>query len=255
MSQISREDMLRELELLPVWQLRQPLPMAFIAETPAADEREIIVNEQEVKPQESVVDALPLMAVAPTESQSPEDEAFVCDTLMTVELSADSAPAPSILVGVLPQAEVVEHAQSAPVSFLEQALPLRLLLSDDSTYAFLIAPYVNAAEMQEVEVLLKNMIRAMQVSCRVDVTDSVDKIFAMHIPKLIISFGAEPANHLLGSTYAIDEWRNMQQQSPLRYRQTALIVTHHPAHLLENTADKVFAWRDLCMAMKLQQRL
>ena len=99
------------------------------------------------------------------------------------------------------------------------------------------------------------MIRAMRFNCRVDVTDTADKLFVGHIPRLIISMGAVPANVLLGKTSDLDEWRNAQQQSQPLYENIPLLVTYHPAHLLQNASDKAHAWRDLCLAMKLMQAL
>jgi DNA polymerase len=245
MSQMSREDMLRELELLPVWQLRQPLPTPFKIETPTG-------NDHQLKEQEPVIAELQSIAVAVTESIETEPS-----------VSELTLPAPPELEAKVPQqelprkVEMVESAEiaSAPEPVLEQALPLRLLLSEDSSYAFLMEPYAAKGDEQEVEILLRNMMRAMQVSCRVDVTDSTDKIFAAHTPKLIISLGTVPANQLLGKTYTMDGWRNRQQENPPLYAQIPLIVTYHPAHLLANTADKALAWRDLCAGMKLVQRL
>ncbi len=234
MTLMSREDMLRELELLPVWQLRQPLPVPFKVETPVADKSEPLVQQQ----------VLPVVEVAVAES--PEAESLVPESL-----------APESLLPL--QAEALENVDTTSVheSVLEQAppLPLRLLLSEDGNYAFLIESYAAEDDVQQIETLLKNMIRAMQVSCRVDVTDTADKIFAAHTPKLIISLGAVPANLLSGKTHEIEEWRNIQQQNQPYYEQIPLIVTYHPAHLLANTADKALAWRDLCLAMKLMQCL
>lgn len=249
MTLMSREDMLRELELLPVWQLRQPLPMPFKAEAPVTDKIEQVVMEPVVQEQDIPAAEMPVIEIAVAESpeaESLEDESMVPESLASEPL--------------LPlQAEALENLETAPAQepVLEQTppLPLRLLLSEDSNYAFLIESYAAEDDVQQIETLLKNMIRAMQVSCRVDVTDTADKIFAAHTPKLIVSLGAAPANCLSGKTHEIDEWRNIQQQNQPYYEQIPLIVTYHPAHLLVNTADKALAWRDLCLAMKLTQRL
>jgi DNA polymerase len=276
-SQMSREDMLRELELLPVWQLRQPLPTPFKTELPAADKSEQaatekVVQEPAITEQQPSVSELPVIEIVVAESAVLEPsipESIIQETSIpepSVPEQATSAPpvleAP-MMEALVPQQlvpqqmEVVESFEIAPSleQVLEQALPLRLLLSEDSSYAFLIEPYAAESEMQEVETLLRNMIRAMQASCRVDVTDTADKIFAVHTPKLMISLGAAPANRLSGKTYTLDEWRNIQQENPPLYEQIPLIVTYHPVHLLANAADKALAWRDLCAAMKLVQNL
>lgn len=258
-SQMSREDMLRELELMPVWQLRQPLPMPFKVEAPAADKSEQVVTEQVIK--ESVVQEPAIKEQQPSAAELPVIEIAIAATPAPESPIPEPALSAPLVSGapMLQQMEVVRSVEEAPIQepVLEQALPLplRLLLSEDSSYAFLIEPYAAEGNMQEIETLLKNMIRAMQASCRVDVTDTADKIFAMHAPKLIVSLGAEPANRLSGKTYTIDAWRNIQQVNQPRYEQMPLIVTYHPAHLLANTADKALAWRDLCAAMKLVQNL
>lgn len=258
-SQMSREDMLRELELLPVWQLRQPLPMQFKLETPATDKSELVIAEQFVKEPAPPVAEMPVVEIAVTDS--PVLELSIPE--LSIPEPAPSVPpaleVPTLEVSVpqqlAPQQMVVVESIEEPVLEQVQALPLRLLLSEDSIYAFLIEPYAAESDVQQIETLLKNMIRAMQASCRVDVTDTADKIFAMHTPKLMISLGAVPANQLTGKTHTLDQWRNIQQENPPLYEQIPLIVTYHPAHLLANTADKALAWRDLCAAMKLAQSL
>lgn len=235
MSLMSREDMLRELELLPVWQLRTPLK----AKAQVADAAAPAV----IEPQPAV-------------SESPAIEVIAIESPVTEPMPPDSLPE-AVPLQEMEVAESFETAAvlapvSAPVSEQVRSSPLRLLLSEDSAYAFLIEPYSCEGD---AETLLKNMIRAMQASYRVDVTDAVDKVFIGHAPRLIISFGAEPANLLLGKTRGLVEWRNTQQETQPRYENIPLIVTYHPAQLLQNPADKVNAWHDLCLAMKLMQSL
>jgi DNA polymerase len=257
MSQMSREDMLRELELLPVWQLRQPLPMSFKTELSATDKNEIVVAEQLVKEavakeQYDVAVEMPVIEIAVAESvmlEPPMPESSISEPVPS---------APPVLDALAPQQmEVVESIEEAVVDapVLEQAQPLRLLMSENSHYAFLIEPYAAEDDVQQIEMLLKNMIRAMQVNCRLDLTDSAENLFATHTPKIIISLGAEAANRLSGKTYTIDEWRNIQHDNRTLYEQIPLIVTYHPSHLLANTEDKAPAWRDLCAAIKLVQSL
>ena len=223
-SQLTRQDMLRELELLPVWQLKQPLPSK--TEPDASLEKPAALNAP----------VIPDIAV--TEPQMPE--------LMQAEPIQVESPTVEVMSA---------YAGAVDDSVPAVSAPLRLLLSEDGTYAFLIEPHPAEADFAEVEALLKNMIRAMRLQCRVDVTDTTDKLFAGHTPRLIISMGAVPANLLLGKTADVDQWRSTQQQIQPLYENIPLLVTYHPAHLLENAADKARAWRDLCLAMKLMQAL
>lgn len=228
-SQLTREDMLRELELLPVWQLKQPLPSK-------AAELHVVT--------ESVAEAnVPVMAdITVIEPQMPE-------SILAEPLAAEVA-AESLVVDI-----ATEYSGMVDEPLAAMPVPLRLLLSEDSSFAFLIEPHPAEADVGEVETLLKNMIRAMRLNCRVDVIDAVDKLFTGHTPRLIISMGAAPANVLLGKTSDLDAWRNAQHQSQPLYESIPLLVTYHPAHLLENASDKAHAWRDLCLAMKLMQAL
>jgi DNA polymerase len=129
------------------------------------------------------------------------------------------------------------------------------LLSDDGAYAFLIEPDSAGPNHQAVETLFKNMLRAMQVNCSADSTVMLDTLFAEGAPKLIISLGAAVANSLLHKTHTLDAWRNQQLQNQIFYETIPMLVTYHPAHLLEHAADKAHAWHDLCLAMKLMQSL
>ena len=259
MSQMSREDMLRELELLPVWQLRQPLLMPLKTELSATDKNEIVVAEQLVKEavaneQDAVAVEMPVIEIAVAESvmlEPPMPESLISEPVLSAPQELE-ALAPQQMEGV---ESVEEAAVDSPVLEQAQPLPLRLLMSENSHYAFLIEPYAAEDDVQQIEMLLKNMIRAMQVNCRLDLTDSAENHFATHTPKIIISLGAEAANRLSGKTYTMDEWRNIQHDNRTLYEQIPLIVTYHPSHLLANTADKALAWRDLCAAMKLVQNL
>lgn len=224
-NQLSREDMLRELELLPVWLLRQPLPTQPVTEKPADTVIEPPVLEQ----------AIPVAEQA------------------AIEIAAPESLLPELIAA--PEAVQAENSETTPVVETSRQMPLRVLLSDDGAYAFLLAPDSAESDHQAVETLFKNMLRAMQVSCRADTTAMVDKLFAECTPKLIISMGEAVANGLLHKTHTLDAWRNQQMQSQLLYENIPLVVTYHPAHLLQNTADKAHAWHDLCLAMKLMQSL
>lgn len=241
MSLMSREDMLRELELLPVWQLKQPLPARQKTPEPTAAEELPVPVKQTVMIEQPVVatDAaasLPLVPPEPLPTGVLEmrvQEAVVLEGMPPAEM---------------PQPELAQREISQPA-------PLRLLLSEDGRFAFLIEPHPAEGDTQAIETLFMNMIRAMQLSCRVDVTDTADKLFAGHTPRFIISMGEAPANLLSGRSHALDEWRTMQQQNQPLYENIPLMVTYHPAHLLENASDKAHAWRDLCLAIKLVQNL
>jgi len=247
MSQMTREDMLRELELLPVWQLREPLPASL--KMPISTEIQVSTEVQAPAEMQAPVVEMPPQAAQPV---APEIELPVTDAA-PVELPVKPPePAEAYFDGepvlAMPKVEI---SLAMPV----HALPLRLLLSEDGAYAILIAPHQAGTDAEAVETLLKNMLKAMRLGFTVDVAGTVDKLFAEHAPKLIISMGAAPANELLQKSLNLEAWRDAQFTEQVVYGNTPLIVTYHPAQLLENAADKAHAWRDLCLAMKLAQHL
>ncbi|MBM3342661.1 MAG: uracil-DNA glycosylase [Betaproteobacteria bacterium] len=70
-------------------------------------------------------------------------------------------------------------------------------------------------------------------------------------PKLIIALGKVAAVNLLAHEASVASMRNKIH----RYRNTALIVTYHPAYLLRSPHDKARAWEDLCFAVDTMQDL
>lgn len=201
MNGLTREDMLRELELLPVWKLRQPLPDPVPAAT------------AEVALQASNAPSLPV----------PSEHAVETAVVLEAQLEIAAASAWS--------------------------KPVRALLSDDARYMFLMQP---ALPDEAAALLLQNMLRAMRITCRTETQNTVDEIFAQHTPKLIICFGSETAETLLQETHTMAEWRSQQPHS---FRDTPLVVTFSPEHLLQHHQDKALAWQDLCLAMQLMQTL
>jgi DNA polymerase len=61
-------------------------------------------------------------------------------------------------------------------------------------------------------------------------------------PKVIVALGETAAVALLGKAQSIASMRG----KVFRYRDTPLMVTCHPAHLLHTSQDKIKAWEDLC---------
>lgn len=70
-------------------------------------------------------------------------------------------------------------------------------------------------------------------------------------PRLIVAFGRVAAQTLLGSDGAIASLRGKRHD----YAGIPVIVTYHPAYLLRNPADKARAWEDLCFAVATMDAL
>lgn len=171
---LSREDVLRELELLPVWQLRSPAP--------------------------------------------------------------EPAPVPI----------------SVPIATPSPQTNLRVIISEDAQYLFLL----EALKTSEEETLLQNMLKAMHAKPRVDIGLQAVADLNSYQAKIIIAMGEVAAqaiglqtnNHAASSP---DEMRAKVHQTAFG----AVIVTFSPAHLLQNPADKARAWQDLCTAKSVTQVL
>ena len=70
-------------------------------------------------------------------------------------------------------------------------------------------------------------------------------------PKLIIALGKVAAQNLLGTSATISSLRGKLHE----YSGIPLIVTYHPAYLLRIQPDKAKAWEDLCFAKNIMQKL
>lgn len=226
MSGLNRDDMLRELELLPMWKLRQPLRQdAKAMEKPATVDAIQHVNEAQADNQTQADNQIQTIA-------EPQVAEIIAESLIAAE--------PNQLTQEAQQTQQEQPAQ-----------PVRALPSEDGAYLFLMQP-TQALPDADAELLLQNMLRAMRVTCRTETQNTPDQIFAQHTSKLIICFGAETAEILLQRNHTMAEWRSQQ---PHRYRDMPLIVTFSPEHLLKHHQDKAHAWQDLCMAMQMLQDL
>jgi uracil-DNA glycosylase len=171
---LTREDMLRELELLPVWQQRNQRPQAEVVE------------------------------VAEKHVAEPETEPLALNTL-------------------------------------------RMLVSEDSNYLFLLAPMQTPDE----ETLLQNMLKSIAAKSRIDIASAGISQLTDYPVKVILAMGEMAVKSLLNSTETLDELRGRLHM----HSNLPVIVTYHPNHLLLNGADKAKAWEDLCLARTTAQSL
>lgn len=70
-------------------------------------------------------------------------------------------------------------------------------------------------------------------------------------PKLIVALGKVAAVNLLKRDMAVASMRGKIHE----YQGIPLIVTYHPAYLLRSLPEKAKAWVDLCFAVETMQRL
>lgn len=222
---MTREDMMRELELLPVWQLKQPLPTMPLA----------------IKPVPIAVEPMALLA-----------EPIVAATLLTAQ-PVTTQPAAVASEGLESEVEEVMPpqlltAEPLPVTAEVMATPARApepieVIEKIATPWLLCCPLATAHT--EAQALLHNMIKAMHLlSTDVVVLTDVDKL-DHYLAKTVVLFGLTAAQQYL--KVQADNIEAMRGK--LHQYNGACWVTYHPEDLLQNPSLKRAAWQDLCAAL------
>ena len=255
MSLMTREDMLRELELLPVWQLKTPLPN--VSGTSALPP--VLVD---------VIESVTLLSPVPAPELVPAEPVLLESILVESVLTEADAVELSTIEATLVESNLVE-ANVAETSAVEEPLienklaenvceqvttpaaPFRLLVSDESGMAFVLDNV--STDAQDVEALLSNMLKAINLNCNIDLTEATVDTLAEHAVRLLVVMGEAVANSVIGVARTVDDWRATQANAPLYYQDLPVVVTYHPAFLLKNKAYKAKAWVDLCAAKRILQ--
>jgi len=212
---LTREDMLRELELLPAWRLNAPLPQA---EAPQVEVTPIQVSSEPTVQQtaESVIEET---SVEETQVEKTPDVANMdLATLNQYVMGSGDAKAEWLFIGDAPSADDLQacHPFAGQAGELLDKMLIAIQLQR-SKNVFLT--YLSQAEY------LNRQIELIQ-------------------PKLIFAFGEAAAQTLTQSRASLDELRGKVHD----YQGVALVVSYPPAHLLIHTQDKAKAWADLCLA-------
>jgi uracil-DNA glycosylase family 4 len=268
---ISREDILRELELLPAWRPRETLPNVSPPNQLLADKVEP-VNKA----------AAETLVTAPTAIQP-----IKVDELLT------EAPLPVMDdTEVLGRAEIIQNMDWPTLQDCIKDCKACDLAATRTQTVFGVGDakaewmFVGEAPGEiedkhgepfvgEVGKLLDNMLIAMQLSrinnvfianvlkCRPpedrepkggeakQCEPYLKQQVALIKPKVIIALGKSAAHSLLQSDAPIASMRGQVH----RYNDVPVIVTFHPADLLHKPEDKSKAWDDLCFAKQTMQSL
>jgi DNA polymerase len=271
---LTREDMLNELELLPVWKPRQISQPAVIEQVT-----------------EAVMASEPMPAqIIPVESLQPEPvelEASPAE-LTPVELTAvepDKAE-PSLLVEQNRSASIMQmdwpslqaSVSTCQACSLAQTRTQTVFGVGDPNADWLIVGEAPGAEedrqgepfVGQAGKLLDNMLAAIQLKrgsnvfianvlkCRppenrdphgeevVQCDPFLKRQVELIKPRLIIALGKFAAQSLLASDATVTSMRGKLHD----YHGVPVIVTYHPAYLLRNLPDKAKAWEDLCLAKR-----
>jgi uracil-DNA glycosylase len=256
---MDREHILRELELLPVWRLRQQPALVEAAQKPekisSADvleesfEDHIFEDVPEILPPldaslgEGRRDAVMKMDWPGLQQCVSHCEACSLHKTRTQTVFGVGDPAAEwLVVGEAPGAE--EDRQGEP--FVGQAGKLL----DNMLAAIQLKRGQN--------VYIANVLKCRPPENRDPQGEEVtrcDPFLKRQVelikPRLIIALGKFAAQSLLNSTGSIAGMRGKQHD----YHGVPVIVTYHPAYLLRNMPDKAKAWEDLCFARTTMQAL
>lgn len=268
-SHISREDILRELELLPVWRPREPLLnvnalnqlLDVQAEVVPDVTTEILIADntlQPIKPDELPAEiALPVMdstvevldreeIIQNMDWHALQDcikDCRACDLAATrtqTVFGVGDLKAEWMFVGGAPNE--VEDKRGEPF-----VGPAGQLLDN-----MLSAMQLNRGN----NVFIANVLKCRLPENRNPQAEEVKQCdpylkqqVALIKPKVMIALGEFAAQSLLQSDAPIASLRGQVH----RYNDVPVIVTFHPADLLRKPEDKSKAWDDLCLAKQTIQ--
>lgn len=213
---VTREDVLRELELLPVWRLRSP----------------VLIVEPIYAPTEAL--AVEVLTLTPkTEIIEPQTE--------IIELKGETAETAQL---------VTEMVQP------ELLPTMRLLVSEDANWLFILESMAGNTESETLlQNMLRAISVKISADTGINISQVKAAQLAEYQTKIIIVFGIVAAQVLLGNNVSFDVLRLNQHQQPLIMgNNMPVIVTYHPTELLQRLPNKAKAWDDLRLAMQVIQR-
>ncbi len=231
---MNRFEILRELGLTPVWQLRTAVTVS--APVPMPQETHAV---REPRAPSTALERLARIAVLDWSDFDADVAACTaCGLARTRKMpvpGVGDVHAEWLFVGEAPGAE--EDARGEP--FVGQAG--RLLDN------MLLALGVKRGQRVYIANVLKcrppgnRTPEPLEVeACR----PYLDRQIALIRPKVIVALGKSAATTLLKVDASIASLRGRVH----RYVGVPLVVTYHPAYLLRNLPDKAKAWEDLCLA-------
>ena len=264
---LNRDDMLRELELLPVWKLRDAgvAKPGLVANSPPAGaspaQQVVEVSETERNVVESISAVEPLSVVESAVFEENRQEQIqhldwqalrgCVKSCVACELSGTRTQtvfgmgdphAEWLFVGEAPGVE--EDRQGEPFigqagKLLDNMLTAIKLKRGQNTYI------TNIMKCRPPE--SRDPHRGEIVQCE----PFLERQVALMQPRLILALGRVAAQTLLNTDAAVAELRGKLHS----YNGVPVIVTYHPAYLLRNLTDKARAWEDLCYARRIMQTL
>lgn len=218
---MTREDMMRELELLPVWQLRAPLP------TQTQAPLQILEAQVQYTPVQEVI-------IEPVQINT---TVLTAGTIVEVVIEQD-------LVEIASMSKVEVAVE--PTSISQE---LKYISSEGDDWLFVLANSVMSHDEQQ---LFQNICKVLRIKTKsaeisIDALMPIDKIH----PKLLLAIGEVAVQSLLHSVEPIEALRGRTHQ----LHGATLIATYDLTYLLKNPADKAKVWNDLCLGLQTLQNL
>ena len=230
----SREEVLRELGLVPEWRLRR-------RDVAAAQDAGESVERAPTAPPPTAATRLERIATLGWDAFAADVEACtacgLCRTRNRAVPGVGDVRAQWMLIGEAPGAE--EDARGEP--FVGQA-------------GKLLDNMLGALGMNRRDnVYIANVLKCRPPGNRTPAPVEVDacrpyleRQIALIRPRLIVALGKSAASLLLGSDASIASLRGRVH----RFRDVPLVVTYHPAYLLRSLQEKAKAWEDLLFARR-----
>jgi uracil-DNA glycosylase len=251
MMSLTRDDMLRELELLPAWHVRMPPVLEIAAAMPqtapvSVGEQVSLVAEKAVPP--DVTETAPELPV----TESP--------TLMPVAAAGEpeNVSLPNWQPNVAEEAPMHSVSLDAPVLALEVDNPVEDIAAEtpaESVAMLIQSPWliysprpVDAPSQQ----LLQNIMQAMQLPAD-EVTVTHESLQRAQVSsRFCVLFGLAAANQFLNAQHT--------EVAAVRGQLHAVgdlwcVVTHDLAAMLQTPALKREVWQDLCLLLAKKSEL
>lgn len=276
--------MLRELELLPVWKLREDGPLenrVDVAELVSEHEPKVAATAQEPaslpEPDEviALTDEPSLASVEPVE--------IVPEEVSGAEALVQDNPSRQTLISEMTWEALQQRVAACQACQLAATRTQTVFGVGDPNADWLIVGEAPGAEedrkgepfVGQAGKLLDNMLAAIKLKrgqnvyianvlkCRPPENrdphgaevQQCDPYLKRQVdliqPRLILALGKFAAQSLLNTDASIASLRGRLHE----YNGVPVVVTYHPAYLLRNLPDKAKAWEDLCFAVDVMQGL
>lgn len=237
---VTREDMLRELELLPVWRLRAPLAEAL--SVPSLPEQTTLTQPnafaESIAPAESMTLVDPMAVEA---SIAHVEQVIAAEPVVTHVPEVAASPMVDAKVEVVAEALVIQAPEvSAAQDLAMPELSPELLVQSPW---FLYSPQTGDAASQS---LLQNIVRALQLP-EEEVALHQQALSVQQVKaRFAVLFGLEAASQFFGTAHpALAAVRGqLFTHGDMRY-----VITHGPGAMLENPQLKREVWYDLCLLL------